>query len=87
MKHYVKKQSMKIFITGTESFVGKELIKRCKKLNIETYGVDLTVKNQSNYPSTDLRSKELVDHIPEKIDAIVRCDFEQPCRKGILCIK
>ena len=31
---------MKILITGSESFVGKELIAKCKEAKIEVIGID-----------------------------------------------
>ena len=39
---------MKIFVTGSESFIGKELIKQCQKQKIEIIGIDLIDVNNTN---------------------------------------
>lgn len=62
-----------IVITGSESFVGKELIIQCKKKGIDCIGIDLLDKNQLDYQyhNLDLRSPELEKIIPEKLDCVV----------------
>jgi len=62
---------MKIFITGTESFVGKELIAQCKKGNIELTGCDVKQPSDKRFHQIDIRSKSIIDIIPENVDAIV----------------
>lgn len=55
---------MKIFITGSKGFIGKELVLQCQKQGgIEVVEVDL--------PEVDIRKKEITDLIPEGVDAIV----------------
>jgi nucleoside-diphosphate-sugar epimerase len=54
---------MKIFITGSKGFIGKELVLQCQKQGIETIEADL--------PDIDIRSKDISNLIPEGIDAIV----------------
>lgn len=54
---------MKILITGAKGFVGKELVSQCKTKGIEVLEFDL--------PEFDTRKKEIVDMIPENIDAII----------------
>lgn len=54
---------MKIFITGSKGFVGKELVSQCKQKEIDVIEADL--------PETDIRSKEISGLIPEGVDAIV----------------
>ena len=39
---------MKVMITGSESFIGKELIKQCKQENIEIIGIDIIKKEEQN---------------------------------------
>lgn len=64
---------MKIFVTGSESFVGKELVKASLENGIEVSGCDLVQENSQpyNFHSTDIRSKELRDIIPEGVDAVI----------------
>ena len=54
---------MKIFITGSKGFIGRELVSQCKKQGIEVIGADL--------PGADICSKEIVKLIPENVDAII----------------
>ena len=53
---------MKIFITGINSFVGKELTKILKKKKIKFTGCDINKKN--NFIYCDIRSKKISDVIP-----------------------
>jgi len=53
---------MKIFITGSKGFIGKELISQCENQGIEAVGKDL---------ETDIRSKDIKELTPERVDAIV----------------
>ncbi|MFC1917403.1 NAD-dependent epimerase/dehydratase family protein [Chloroflexota bacterium] len=62
---------MKIFITGAESFVGRELVSQCEKQEIEVCGVDLAGGSKPNFYQGDIRSRDIVGIIPEGIDAIV----------------
>ncbi len=62
---------MSIFITGACSFVGKELISKCKERQIEYAGVDLAVPREGEYLTGDITSKDISDLIPEKADALV----------------
>jgi len=64
---------MKIVITGSESFVGKELIKQCRDHQIKVIGFDLMERSDASYEfhRVDVRSKKIDRYIPEKVDAIV----------------
>ncbi len=64
---------MKIVVTGSESFIGKELISQCKKNGIEIIGLDLINANVKDYEfyQVDIKSPEINDVIPENVDAIV----------------
>jgi len=62
-----------IVITGSESFVGKELISQCKKKKIEFIGLDGINKKETEYEfhQVDIKSTQLVDHIPLNTDTLV----------------
>ena len=64
---------MKILITGSESFVGKELIAKCKECKIQVIGIDSVKPENPNYEfyQKDIRSDQIGDLIPSDIDAIV----------------
>jgi len=53
-----------LFITGSESFIGKRLIEICKKNNIKYFGVDTSTKNTLNSKKLDIRDKNLYKYIP-----------------------
>ena len=62
---------MKIFITGSESFVGRELVSQCEQKEIEVFGVDLAGSSKPNFYQADIRSRDIAGIIPEGVDAIV----------------
>ena len=62
---------MKIFITGADSFVGKELIAQCEKEDIELIGCDVKQQSDKRFHQIDICSNDIIDIIPENIDAIV----------------
>jgi len=62
---------MKLFITGTESFVGKELIKQCQTEKYKLSGCDRDEPSDPRFCKADIRSKNILDIIPENLDAIV----------------
>ena len=62
---------MKVFITGTESFVGKELIKELDKLGYDLFGCDKNEVSDERFFKADIRSKGLVDKINSDIDIII----------------
>ncbi|TSA45671.1 NAD(P)-dependent oxidoreductase [bacterium] len=64
---------MKIVVTGSESFIARELIAQCKQAGIMVVGFDLVEKPSSDYEfhKADIRSPKLADEIPEGVDAIV----------------
>ncbi|KKR79342.1 hypothetical protein A2127_01625 [Candidatus Jorgensenbacteria bacterium GWC1_48_12] len=55
---------MRLFITGSEGFIGSELISRCKSRGIDFVGADI----RSGF---DVRSKGIAASIPEGVDAVV----------------
>ncbi|MDO8623493.1 MAG: NAD(P)-dependent oxidoreductase [archaeon] len=62
---------MKLFITGAEGFIGRELVSQCEKLGIEIIGVDFVESNKPNHYKADIRSKEILNLIPEDVDAVI----------------
>lgn len=64
---------MKIVVTGSESFVGKELISQCKTKGIEVIGLDSRETESTDYEfhKVDIRASTVADFIPIGIDAIV----------------
>ena len=64
---------MKILITGSESFIGKTLIKQCEKEGISVIGIDLIDNNNADYEyrKCDVCSSELDEIIPEDVDAVI----------------
>lgn len=55
---------MRLFITGSDGFIGSELISQCKDKGIEVVGTDI----KSGF---DIRSKDIAATIPEGVDAVV----------------
>ncbi len=64
---------MKIAITGSESFVARELIKQCLEKGIEVLGIDVIAPANPVYEfrQGSITSPDFADLLPEKLDAIV----------------
>ncbi|MDP2704176.1 MAG: NAD(P)-dependent oxidoreductase [bacterium] len=64
---------MKIIITGSESFVGRELIRQCLLGGFEVYGVDLLEAPSQDYAyhRADIRKESVTECIPENADALI----------------
>jgi UDP-glucose 4-epimerase len=62
---------VRIFVTGSEGFIGRELISNCERQGIEVVGVDFVEGSRPNCYQADIRSKGVIDLIPEKADAII----------------
>lgn len=64
---------MKIIITGSESFVGKELISQLKNNNFEIIGFDSINVQPTDYEfhKVDIRDPEIHKFIPEETDVII----------------
>ena len=54
---------MTVFITGINSFVGKELVKQLRKKKIKFSGCDINKKNY--FLKSDIRNKKISDLIPK----------------------
>ncbi len=79
---------MKVFITGSESFVGRELVSQCLASGVQVVGVDLVPASRSDYEfhRVDIRSKEIVSFIPENVDAFIHLaavSSEPACKNDI----
>lgn len=75
---------MKIVITGSESFIGKELKEHCRFGNVEFVGIDVASSKDEAHYQIDIRSPEIGEVIPENADAIVHLaaiSTDQACRK------
>lgn len=57
---------MKLFITGSDGFIGKELVSQCLKRGVEVVGADLRSGS-----GADIRSQDIAELIPESVDAII----------------
>ena len=64
---------MTIVVTGSESFVGQELIKQCIKQKIPVIGFDTINAKNTDYPfhQIDIRLKKISDFIPNETDTLV----------------
>ncbi len=64
---------MRVFITGSESFVAKELVKQCLEKGIEIFGIDLVKGSDLPYhfEKGDITAPDLAEKIPEGVDAII----------------
>jgi len=64
---------MRIAISGSESFVGRELITHCLKRDTEVIGFDLVRASDLNYEfhKADLTAPNIAEIIPEGVDAVV----------------
>ncbi|MBI3632693.1 MAG: NAD(P)-dependent oxidoreductase [Candidatus Vogelbacteria bacterium] len=60
---------MKLFVTGSGSFIGRRLFAHCKALGIETIGIDSAVITEAHSHQADIRDPAIADLIPE--DSIV----------------
>jgi nucleoside-diphosphate-sugar epimerase len=63
---------LKILITGSESFVGKELVSQLKGKN-EIVGFDMvsSKSNEYEFHQVDIRNSNLEEIIPENIDVLI----------------
>ena len=64
---------MKIIITGSESFVGKELISQLRSKNVKIIGFDYASSEHSEYEfhKVDIRDPQIHQLIPEDADALI----------------
>jgi UDP-glucose 4-epimerase len=77
---------MKIVITGSESFIGKELQKHCRSHGIEVVGIDLVPGAAPDYFQMDIRSPDIQRAIPDGADALIHLaavSRDQDCRRDL----
>ena len=60
-----------VFLTGTESFVGREFVAHCDDLGYELSGCDAAEPLRAGFKQHDIRANDIADIIPEGVDAIV----------------
>lgn len=82
---------MKLFVTGTASFIGKELLRLCQEKDIEVTGADLIDNGQPNCTAADIRSPEIKALIPTGVDAVIHLaalSRDPDCRdKALKCFE
>lgn len=61
---------MKLVITGAESFIGRELVKRCRKAGIDRIGIDVA-GGRAGTLALDIRDRSLATVIPQGVDAMI----------------
>lgn len=62
---------MRIFVTGSEGFVGKRLVSHLKNKGIEVTGVDIVKALGSSTMAADIKSHKISDFIPAQVDAMI----------------
>ncbi len=62
---------MKVFITGSEGFVGQCLAARLRKDGVDVTAVDMAARLGSLTHRADIRSRDIRDIIPEGVDAVI----------------
>jgi nucleoside-diphosphate-sugar epimerase len=78
---------MKLFITGFESFIGKELRKLCKERGIEASGCDVAVSDVAGCHRVDIRAPGISEVIPEQADALIHLaaiSRDKDCREDTI---
>lgn len=56
---------MKLFVTGSESFIGRRVFSRCRALGIEALGIDSVSSGAPHTTMADIRDPAIADVIPE----------------------
>ncbi len=56
---------MTLFLTGTESFIGKNLVRMCREAGIEVSGIDAAAPSQAGFHQADIGDPAVGDLIPE----------------------
>ena len=75
---------MRIVISGSESFIGKELKQHCRIKNIEFIGIDTAPSEDPDHIMMDIRSSEIERAIPRDVDALIHLaaiSRDQDCRE------
>jgi len=56
---------MSLFVTGSESFIGRALFERCRSLGIDAVGIDSAAPSDIASRQADIRDPAISDLIPE----------------------
>lgn len=62
---------MQIFITGSESFVGRELLAQCAGAGIDCAGIDAAPASRRGFEQVDIRTDRVEGALPWDVDAVV----------------
>ena len=74
---------MTVVITGSESFIGKELKDRCRSAGIQFVGIDLAPSDDPDHVQLDIRSPQVAEAIPQDAEALIHLaaiSRDQDCR-------
>src|SRR5262249_43084608 len=74
--------SMTLFVTGSESFIGKVLAARCRAEGIDLVGIDSVAPPGSGTRRADIRDPAIADLIPEGATVVhlAAISRDQDCR-------
>src|SRR5512142_2809004 len=63
----------KVIVTGSESFVARELIKQCKAAKIGVIGIDAVEPSNRGYTFVkgDIRDRDIASRLPKDADALI----------------
>src|SRR5258705_10544568 len=56
---------MSLFLTGSESFIGRVLLRRCEELGIAAMGIDGSAPDTARSRKADIRDPGIADLIPQ----------------------
>ncbi len=62
---------MNLLITGSESYLGKNLIKILSQNKYNIFTCDKSFSNKKNHIRTDITSKHFIKKLPEKLDIVI----------------
>ena len=62
---------MTILITGSSSYIGKNLIKKLEEKKIKFIGIDLKVPKKANYFAIDILNNKKLDKLSKTINLII----------------
>jgi len=62
---------MNIFLSGSGSFIGREVLRVCQAKGIQVAGVDLAPTGLPGCSVADIRSPEIANQIPANVDAVI----------------
>ena len=65
------KDSKRIFLTGSASFIGREIRRQCADNGIFVTGIDMVSSDDATCHEADIRDPSIADLIPEDTDAII----------------